>query len=87
MTAMRHRIRLATAALAVSATLACGGVEDELLAALRTEEQRAMCVGPQVLGVDAFDWDIDTDDEGYTQLIEVEVSRWLYPPSTSVAQD
>jgi PPOX class probable F420-dependent enzyme len=33
--------------------------------------------------VDAFGWDIDADDEGYTQLIEVEVSRWLYRPSTS----
>jgi PPOX class probable F420-dependent enzyme len=32
--------------------------------------------------VDAFDWDIDADDEGYTHLIEVEVRRWLYRPAS-----
>ena len=37
--------------------------------------------------VDAFDWDIDADDEGYTQLIEIEVKRWLYQPSKSGAND
>jgi hypothetical protein len=36
--------------------------------------------------VDAFDWDIDADDEGYTQLIEIEVRRWLYRPPTSGAE-
>jgi hypothetical protein len=25
-----------------------------------------------------FDWDIDTDPDGYTRLIVVEVDRWLY---------
>ena len=33
----------------------------------------------------AFDWDIDNDDEGYNQLIEIEVRRWLYRPPSSGA--
>lgn len=53
---MRSRIWIATALLAGSCALTgCGGVEGELLAALRTKEQRAFCVGPNVLGVDAFE--------------------------------
>ena len=33
--------------------------------------------------VAGFDWDIDTDPDGYTRLIEVHVDRWLYggPPT------
>ena len=33
----------------------------------------------------AFDWDIDNDDEGYNQLIEIEVRKWLYGPPSSGA--
>lgn len=33
--------------------------------------------------VEAFDWDIDDDQEGYTSLIEIAVTRWRHGPQAS----
>lgn len=35
----------------------CGGLEDELLEGLRSDENEALCVSPSLLGVDAFETD------------------------------
>jgi hypothetical protein len=44
----------------------------------------AMVVGAFL---EAFEWDIDADDEGYNQLIEIEVRRWLYGPPPTASAD
>lgn len=44
-----------SALAAALAAAGCGGVEGDLLDALQAKEERALCVSPQLLGVDAFE--------------------------------